>query len=132
MPKPNKLRLIHDVLDKLMVDRNELPVGRVDGIILVLRGEQSQPRVAQIESGGATLARRLSSGGARWLHWLMRRVGLRWKKPARLDWSKIEDVGKEVKLDLDGEHSRLLSGERWLRDHVVRHIPGNGMQKTEK
>src|SRR4051812_50081630 len=119
MAKTGKLHLIRDVLDKLLVDRNQLPVGRADGIVLVIRGEHTQPRVAQIECGMPTLARRLSIRGARGLYWFSRRLGLHWHRQVRIDWRKVENVGREITLDIDSEPSRLLSGDRWLRNHVI-------------
>jgi hypothetical protein len=121
-----KLRLIHDVLDKLLVDRDGIPLGRVDGIVFLIGGENARPRVVQIESGLATLARRLNARFARALHWLVRNIGLRWRRPVRIPWSEIEAFGKELKLDVSAENSRLLARERWLRDHIIRRIPGNG------
>ena len=91
-----KLCLIRDVLDKLLVDRDGVPLGRVDGIVLVIGGKESRPRVAQIETGVATLARRLSARFARVLHWCMRNVGLRWRRPMRIPWSNVEALGKEL------------------------------------
>jgi hypothetical protein len=126
-----KLRLVHDVLDKLLVDRDGVPLGRADGIVLVMAGRDSQPRVAQIESGLATLARRLNARFARALHWLVRKLRLRWRRPVRIPWSKIESVGRELKLDVCADNSRLLQRERWLRDHIVRRIPGNGIKSSK-
>ncbi|HEY6111755.1 MAG TPA: hypothetical protein VIV62_04515 [Chthoniobacterales bacterium] len=121
-----KLRLVHDVLDKLLVDRDGVPLGRVDGIVLIISGKDSRPRVAQIESGLATLARRLNARFARALQWLVRKLRLRWRRLVRIPWSKIESVGRELKLDVCADNSRMLERERWLRDHIVRRIPGNG------
>ena len=129
--KPQKLGLARDVLDKLLVNREGMPVGRVDGIVLLLAGKHSQPRVLEIETGMATLARRLSSRGARALHWLTRACGLTWKRSVRVPWTKVEIVGKDLQLALHGEDSPLLQRERWLRDHIIRHLPANGM-KSEK
>src|ERR1051326_7734772 len=117
-----KLRLIRDVLDKLLVDRDGVPLGRVDGIVLIIGGKDSRPRVAQIESGLATLARRLNVRFARALHWLVCKLRLRWRHPVRIPWSKIQSVGRELKLDVCADNSRLLERERWLRDHIVRRI----------
>jgi hypothetical protein len=128
MAQSKNIKLIRDVLDKLLVDREGVPVGRVDGILLVQDGD-SPPRVMQIESGAITLARRLNAELARVLPWLMRKIGLRWRQPVRLPWSRIDSLGRELKLDLCAEHSALLGSEHWLRDHVVRRIPGSGKQK---
>jgi hypothetical protein len=118
------ISLIRDVLDKLLVDRDGTPLGRVDGIVLIVSGDNPRPRVAQIESGIPTLARRLSSRFARALHWLTRKLGGHWPRPVRLPWSRIECFGRELKLDVCAENSRLLAREQWLRRHVIGRIPG--------
>jgi hypothetical protein len=126
MGTTNKFELIRDVLDKLMLDRNKLPVGRVDGIVLLVRSEHAQPQVVQLESGAVTLARRLNM---RWTRQFRRKLGCRWKRAVRIDWPKVKDVRREIVIDLDGAHSRLLTSERWLRDRIIRHLPGNGMKE---
>ena len=129
MSKRKKLHLIRDVLDKLLVDRDNVPLGRVDGIVLLISAEQAQPRVIQIECGTKALVQRLSTRWARRVYRIIRRLGWRWKAPVYLDWSKIEETGKELTLNIRGEDSQLLRSEHWLRDHIIRHIPGNGMKK---
>ena len=128
--EPRKFGLVRDVLDKLLIDRDEIPVGRVDGIVLLIGSEHSRPRVIQVESGFATLARRVHSPLARSGHKFARKLGWRWKRPVRIEWAKIESIGKELKLHLYGEKSPLLARERWLRDHVIRRIPGSGIKPT--
>jgi hypothetical protein len=123
-----KLGLIRDVLDKQLLDRDEVPLGRVDGIILLIGSEHSRPRVIQIESGLATLGRRIHPALARLLHRFSKKLGWRWKRPVRIAWSKIESIGKDLKLDLCGQQSPLLARERWLRDHVIGRIPGSGIK----
>ena len=122
---PDKIGLVRDVLDKLLVDRDEQPVGRVDGIVLVIESDDLQPRLDGIESGTRTLARRIGGRFARWLEYCVRFAGLRWKQPVRVDWSKVNSIGKELKLDICAENSPLTASERWLRDHIIRRIPGN-------
>ena len=122
--------LIRDVLDKQLVDRDGLPVGRVDGIVLFSGSDNAQPRIGQIESGLTTLARRLSPRAARLLQHVSRRFGFRWRRPVRLPWSTVQSVGRELQLDLCGDNSRLLASERWFRSRIFRRIPGNGIKKT--
>jgi hypothetical protein len=122
------IALIRDVLDKLLVDRDGVPLGRIDGIVLLVAPGDSRPRVAQIESGLPTLARRLPGPVARSLHWAIRKLGGRWARPVRTPWSRLESIGKEVKIDVSAEHSRLLAGERWLCHHVIKRIPGSGTE----
>ena len=129
MAKPEKLQLIRDVLDKLLVDREKVPLGRVDGIVLLVNGEHVQPRVVQIESGITTLAQRLSTRWARRAHRISCRFGLRWKRAVCIDWSKIDGIGRELMLNVRAKDSPLLTRERWLHDHIIRHIPGNGLKE---
>jgi hypothetical protein len=124
--------LARDFLDKLLLDRDNLPLGRADGIILLLAGERSQPQVVQIETGMATLVRRISRKFARALHRVWRRVGLTWKRPVRIDWSKIELTAAGLKVDVSGEQSPILAPERWLRDAIIRRIPGSGTRRASE
>src|SRR5437868_1747043 len=114
MSKPKKLHLIRDVLDKLLVDRDDVPLGRVDGIVLLMGTEQTQPRVIQIECGMKTLLQRLSTRWAQRGHRITRRFGWRWRAPVPLDWSTIQEVGRELTVNIRGEDSQLLASERWL------------------
>jgi hypothetical protein len=128
MPRPQKLHLIRDVLDKLLVDRDNIPLGRVDGIVLLVRGEHAQPHVVQIECGIATLLRRLSNRFAKLVQRIRRRLGLHWRRSVRIDWSRIDQIGRtQLTLDICAEESALLARERWLRDHIIKRIPGNGI-----
>jgi hypothetical protein len=124
--------LARDFLDKLLLDRDNLPLGRADGIILLLTGERSQPQVVQIETGVATLARRIGGKFSRVLHRVWRGVGLTWKRPIRIEWSKIELTGAGLKVDVSGEESPILARERWLRDAIIRRIPGSGRKTVSE
>lgn len=101
------MHLVADVLDKQIVDAKKVKLGKVDGLVIVMR-EGKPPRVAYIESGTAVLARRLG------LH-------VRAKPGCRIPWSKVTNVDIEVTVDVD-EHP-LLAWEEWLREHVVGRIP---------
>ncbi len=50
------MELIHDLLDKDVLDRNGRTMGRVDGIVIEVR-ESAPPRVVCIEIGAAALER---------------------------------------------------------------------------
>ena len=132
MVAARKLHLIRDVLDKLLLaDADRTPLGRVDGIVLLIEGD-TQPKVIEIESGPATLVRRLSTRFARVMHVMTLGLGAHWTRPVRLDWSEVVTVGKSVTIKGGGQYARLLDRERWLRDHVVGHIPGSGIKKNSK
>jgi hypothetical protein len=131
MTKPKELNLIRDVLDKLLVDCDRTPLGRVDGIIFESDGG-GPPRVIEIASGAATLAQRLSTRAATATHRFCRRIGLSWRKSVQLEWSKIKQIGREITVDEAASKSPLLGRERWLRDHIIRHVPANGGKEKAK
>jgi hypothetical protein len=117
-----ELHLAHDVLDKQMVDRRGCKCGRVDGLVLNVNGD-GPPRVSHIQIGAGTLAARLSPRLGRWAAAFARWLGLR-ARPYRLPWSRVESVDVDVTLDLDASRSGLDAAERWLRAHVIEHLPG--------
>jgi hypothetical protein len=130
MTAAKQLSLVRDVLDKQLLDRQRNPMGRVDGIILALGSSTTPPRVTQIEVGITTLARRVHPRLAEWCRAIGKKSGLRRGRPVRIAWAKVESIEKELKLDLTAEHSELLVRERWLRDHVIRHIPGGARKPS--
>src|SRR2546430_5199326 len=107
--------LIRDVLDAELVDRNQLRLGKVDGIVAELRPNQP-PVVKWIESGWPVKARRLH-----------RRLGFwaaRYFPVFRVPWTKIRDIGVDVEVDIDGARTSFMSTEKQLRRIAMR-IPGS-------
>lgn len=113
--------VIRDVLDNQIVDRNQNKMGKVDGIVLEI-GDDGPPRLAFLEVGSATLARRLNRRLGDWLAARTRR----WGTPFRIPWSQVRDVGIDVEVDLDADETPALALERRLRERVVGRIPGAG------
>lgn len=113
-----RLDLSRDVLDKQLVDRDETKMGRVDGLILELRGDQP-PRVDAIEMGFVVLARRMSPWMERWVEKL-RRFSIRKTARQRVAWEKVTEIKPyQIKLDLKALETPAFDWERWLRDHFV-------------
>ncbi len=116
------LELARDLLDKQVLDRDGLRIGRVDGLILRFRAGEP-PEVAAIEVGIAALLRRfgrsVSDAAARW----ERRLGVGSGEPLRVEAERIAHIGKDVEVDLEGGRTNALAWERWLRKRIVR-IPG--------
>jgi sporulation protein YlmC with PRC-barrel domain len=117
--------LIRDVLDNQLLDRNGRRMGKVDGLVLEVR-EDGPPRLASIEVGTVTLARRLHPRLGVWAARIARRWGIAGSEPVRIPWAKVRDVGIDVEVDLEREETPLVDCENWLRDHVVRRLPGSG------
>jgi hypothetical protein len=128
----NTLYLMRDVLDKLLLDRKGIPLGRADGILLSMRGERSRPEIVQIEVGLPTLARRLGRPWGSIASAVSKAFGIRWRRSVRVPWSKVRRVAKEVTLDLAAENSPLLVRERWLRDHIIRRLPGSDLKESNE
>jgi hypothetical protein len=115
--------LIRDVLDDQVLDREELKMGKVDGLVLDWQPGK-QPRVTAIEMGPQVWARRARwkwvQGFAAWLS----RHGPHAPGAFRFRWSEIVDTGLNVKLDVNAARTPAVAWENWLRDHVVKRIPG--------
>jgi hypothetical protein len=118
--------LVRDLLDAQLVGRDDRFVGRVDGILIELR-DGAPPRVAAMEVGAVTMARRLHPRLAQWL----RRAAIRWLpvswRPVRLPLTLLRDVGVDIELGTDeATERRLLRLELWMRRHIVNRVPGGG------
>lgn len=120
---PKELELARDLLDKQAVDREETKMGRIDGLVLELR-EGQPPRVDHFELGSSTLARRLHPRIECWVDALRRRIGVQKTGRFRVPWSAVQEITSyHVKLDLEALKTPAFAWERWLRDHVIDHLP---------
>lgn len=116
--------VIRDVLDNQIVDRHQRKMGKVDGIIVELRDGQP-PRLAYIETGATTLARRLHPRLERLIAGVQSKWGPKRTEPFRIPWEQVRDVGIDVEVDIeDAEQTPALAYETWLRDRVTKRIPG--------
>lgn len=106
-----KTRVVADILDKQIVDAKELNLGKVDGIVLVLRNDKP-PRVAAIEVGTGVALRRFGK-------WAERFDLARYRIP----WSKVKEVDINVEVDFDASESPPLKWEHWIRDHFILKMP---------
>lgn len=118
------VELVRDCLDKQLIDRNGRKMGRVDGIVMEFEKGERPPRVAFLEVGAVTGARRLNSRLAKWVE----RISKRWKidrsDPFRIPWSKVVLSGIDVTVDVDAEETPALDWEKWLRRKIIGRIPG--------
>ena len=117
------MELIRDCLDKQLSDRNGRKMGKVDGLVMLIE-EGKRPRVAYIEVGGVTQARRLHPRLARWVARLSKRWRVDRSDPFRIPWSKAVTSGIDVTVNEDAEKTPALDWEKWLRKNVIGKIPG--------
>ena len=123
------MKLVRDVLDKALFDREEEPVGRVDGLIMHM-GKNSQPRITHIVIGGSTLWDRVHPS----LGNLSRRLN-RWWGPKRdkavlIPWSLVNTVGRDIKLDVAARSTGAIDWELWIARHIIERIPGSGGEEA--
>jgi sporulation protein YlmC with PRC-barrel domain len=115
------MELGREILDQQLVDRDGVNMGKVDDVVLELR-EGQPPRVVAILTGGHLLARRLHPRVESWARWVSRRWGPGNLEPMRIPWEKVKKIGVDVKVDLGADEG--MPWEHWVRDHIVRHLPG--------
>jgi sporulation protein YlmC with PRC-barrel domain len=109
-----RLDLVRDVLDKKVVDRHGREMGRVDGIVIDAGG--AAPRVAAIEIGSSTLARRVARFLGRWAAGLERALGIDGGRPLRIPFSAVLDVADHVRVDVAVGDTPGAVVEHALRD----------------
>lgn len=111
------MHLVRDVLDKQLVDRERVRVGRVDDIVLRL-DEGGRPKVEALELGTSILVRRLLIGVG------LRSLARSSSSGYRLAWSHVERVSVDITVDVDRRELPLERWQQWLRRSVLRWIPG--------
>lgn len=124
------LRLVRDVLDQRVFDRDVHEMGRVDGLALELR-EGAPPRAVYVELGATTLAARLSARLGRWARHLAQHWGAGRPEPVRFAWTKVRRIDLDLHVDADRAESHVLDVDRWLYAKFIRHLPGAGERKED-
>jgi sporulation protein YlmC with PRC-barrel domain len=122
------LRIVRDVLDKELYDRDNCLIGRVDGIVIEFP-EGRQPRMVRMEIGGEILAARVAAWLVRPVRWLRRSFGPKREAVVRIDWKHITRMGRDLHLDLPESRTEALAWEHWLAEHVIGRIPLSGSNK---
>lgn len=124
------MHLIRDVLDKKLVDREECNMGRASGLIMQL-GENTQPRITHVLIGGPSLWTRIHPSLGKLSGKLARMWGPKRPEPVKIPWSKVETVGKDIKLDVKAKDTGALDWELWVAQHIIERIPGGGSDEEE-
>jgi len=118
------IRLIRDLLDKPLQDRNGESAGRIDGIVLELR-DGHPPIVRFVEVSPITLLGRFSARLAKWYARHDAKLGPKRGKPYRIPWGSITHAGPRVTMNANVEDTPINALEDWLRNHIVDRIPGS-------
>jgi hypothetical protein len=117
------MELIRDILDKQVLDRHQVKIGKVDGLVLEQRPGKP-PRVIAIEIGSVALARRLSRGLGRVVSGVAGGIGGEaHREPHRIAWRAVRDIGVSITFDVDVKETRIFAWQDWLSRAIVGRIP---------
>jgi sporulation protein YlmC with PRC-barrel domain len=119
------MHLVRDVLDNQVRDERDRKMGKVDGVILVLR-KGKPPRVAAIELGMSTLLCRINDRFGRFAARLEKRLGIADGKPVRIPFDKIDRIGIDVRVKLNADRTSVYDWERWICRVLIEKIPVPG------
>ena len=120
------------LLDRQLVDRRGRYAGKVDDLELT-PDEDGTLFVSAVISGPGALSRRL--GARRLGAWLERALACLGDPPANdphIPFTRISDVGDHVTVAAEHHELATFAAGRWVRDHVIHHIPGSRVKPTEE
>jgi len=120
----DELHLFRDLLDKQLVDGEDRPLGKADGVVFEIRAD-GPPRLVAVEVGASAVLRRVSRRLAEASARIARRLGVGSGEPLRVDPERFVHFGKEVKVDIDAPRTAAYAWERWLRRTLIGRIPGS-------
>jgi hypothetical protein len=112
------MNLVHDLLDKPVLDRNGREMGRVDSIMLAVR-DDAPPRVVAFEIGPAVLAHRLNPTLGRWIAALEHALAIDNGRPLRIPVGAILGIHNHVKVDRALGETAAATVEQRLRRWVA-------------
>lgn len=123
-------RVLHaglQLLDRQLVDRDGRLCGKVDDLELTEPDDAGRVYVSAILSGpGALLSR---TGHDRLGGWLRRLAAVAFPAergdPVRIPFARVADIGDHVTLSMDRDEVATFAAERWVRQHVIDHLPGS-------
>jgi sporulation protein YlmC with PRC-barrel domain len=123
------MHLVRDLLDNQVNDKRDRKMGKVDGIILLLR-KGKPPKVEAIELGMSTLLCRISDRLGLFAARLERRWGITDGEPVRIPFGKIDRIGIDVRVKVDADRTTVYDWERWICRVLIEKIPVPGGGRT--
>jgi sporulation protein YlmC with PRC-barrel domain len=114
------LLIAFDLLDRQIVDRDGLPVGKVDDVELT----DDSRYVAALLTGQQALGARFGGVLGRWITATAIRLDVDRVGPRRIDYGLVAEVGSAVRLSVKRESLTSPALEAWLDEHLIGRIPG--------
>jgi hypothetical protein len=127
-PLPSTAYAARTILDHLVVDRDEMPIGRVDDLELRVPGPGGAPVIAALLLGPLALGPRLGGRLGTW--WLA--VGRRLRpeadpQPVRIPMELVTGVRPgEVHIGVRGADVGADRLRSWVREKIIAPLPGGG------
>lgn len=121
--RERQLDVARDLLDRLVVDRAGIVIGRVDDVELS-QDDDGTLAVVALLIGPQVWGRRVGHRLGRWVEGIARQLRAG-HDPVRVPVADVEALDPSIVLrnrvdDIDG----ALLAERWFRDNLIRRIPG--------
>jgi hypothetical protein len=115
------------LLDRQLVAHEGRFAGCCDDVELTASDAGNELYATAIFSGPGALTYRLTARRlGRWLRRVHRDVAATDNEdPTRIPFNVVTDLGPDINLGMDADAAGTASAERWVRDHVIRHIPGS-------
>jgi hypothetical protein len=117
------VNIVRDVLDKKILDCDNIEVGRVDGVLFEF-DEGSQPRMVKLEIGGELLAARVAGWLVPIARWLRTAWGPKREAVVEIDWAHVIRMEKDLHVDIRADDTQALAWEHWLSENIIQRIPG--------
>ena len=115
------LLVAFDLLDRQIVDRDGVPVGKVDDVEF-----GADRRIVALLSGQQALGARFGGVLGRWITATAVRLDADRLGPRRIAYDLVARVDSAVHLRVRAELLPAPPLERWLDDHLIGRIPGAG------
>jgi hypothetical protein len=115
-----------ELLDHQLRDRHGALCGNVDDLELERSPETGELYATALVAGPGALLQRMGRRRlGRWIERTTRLVDDADRHPTLIPLSLAARIGPNIDLAVDAEDLGTFATERWVRDHVIGHVPGN-------
>ncbi|NJC72284.1 hypothetical protein HC031_21565 [Planosporangium thailandense] len=121
-----RIELGKHLVDKSLLDRDDLRCGKVDDLVLDLSDADPgrPPELVALVTGPLAYARTLGRVGTALARGIYRLLGIRDPHPVEVPWSRVRQVDVMVRLDLSRAECDVNAVSDTVRDRLFAHLPG--------
>jgi sporulation protein YlmC with PRC-barrel domain len=117
------------LLDRQVIDRDGMLVGKVDDLELELRPGAAYPVVSAILCGPMALGPRVGGRLGVWIVAIGRRLRPRGDNdPVRIGFGAVTELGPSIKLSISVDQAPTMRLEQWCLDKVILRLPGGNRE----